>query len=687
VRLPLSWLRELVDAPDDVRLVGERLAACGFEVAAIEGEVIDLEVTANRPDCLSISGLAREVATAFGLKVKHPGTPEPRNPGTPEPRNPGTQAPRNPIPVSIEDDGCGRFALAVLDVRVGPSPAWMANRLVAAGVRPINNVVDITNYVMFEIHPMHAFDAAKLAGPELHIRPARPEERLTTLDGQERTLDASVLVVADRDRAVSIAGIMGGANSEVSAGTTRIALEAAWWQPAQVRRTSRRLGLKTEAAARFERGADTEGPVRAIARAVQLFEAIGAGRPVAATLDVYPRPFPVVRVPLLRTHMARLLGDQVPDGDVERILGRLGFGISATPSGWDVEVPAFRVDVRREADLIEEVGRHWGYDRIPATFPELKCPPERPAPAVTRDRTVRRFLTAAGLQEAATFTFIEEAAARSFVEAPGALVAIANPLSEKFAVLRPSLLPGLLDALIYSRRRETADVRLFETGSVFTPRGERHAVGWVMTGARADHWSHPSEPLDFFDGKGVAEVLARALGGAVHARAVDVPWFVRGRAARLIAADGTTEALMGFVGQIRPEIVAARGLGESDAVVGGEIDLDALVAAGAGTARGVAPVPRFPSIVRDLSIVIDERLPAAAVRGTIRSSAPPTLVDVREFDRYQGRGVPPERVSLSMRLTFRAADRTLTDAEVQEAVDAIVAALAGEHGAVLRGTE
>jgi phenylalanyl-tRNA synthetase beta chain len=295
-------------------------------------------------------------------------------------------------------------------------------------------------------------------------------------------------------------------------------------------------------------------------------------------------------------------------------------------------------------------------------------------------------LTADGLQEAATFTFIEQAAALPFAEDPGALVAIANPLSEKFAVLRPSLLPGLLDALIYSRRRETADVRLFEAGSVFGPQGERHAVGWVMTGARADHWSGPAEPIDFFDAKGVAETLARALGGAVRAEEAEIPWCVRGRAARLVAAAASGGATIGSLGQIRPEIAAARGLGDREVIVAGEIEPAALAAAGAPAERRVAPLPRFPSIVRDLSIVIDGRLPAAAVRGTIRTSAPPTLVAVREFDRYQGRGVPAGHVSLSMRLTFRAPDRTLTDAEVQEAVDAIVGALAREHGAGLRGS-
>ena len=252
MRLPLDWLREFVAAPDDAPAVASRLAACGFEVAAIEGGVIDFEITANRPDCLSVYGLAREASTAFDLDLKAAPSGSDR---------PGLAG----IPVSIGDPGCGRYAAAVADVKVGPSPAWLSDRLMAAGVRPINNVVDVTNYVMIETgHPMHAFDIARLAGPEIRVRRARPGEPLTTLDGEARTLDETMLVIADRERAVAVAGVMGGAPSEVSAGTTRVVLESAWFVPASVRATARKLGLKTEASARFERGADITAPVRAL---------------------------------------------------------------------------------------------------------------------------------------------------------------------------------------------------------------------------------------------------------------------------------------------------------------------------------------------------------------------------------------------------------------------------------------
>ena len=677
MKVPLDWLREFVHVPADAPAVAARLAACGFEVASIDRDVIDFEITANRPDCLSVYGLAREAAAAFDLDLA--GLPAGID-------RPGHAA----IPVSIGDAGCGRYALALATVKVGPSPAWLADRLIAAGVRPINNIVDVTNYVMIEMgHPMHAFDVARLSGPEIRVRRARAGEKLTTLDGIERALDDTMLVIADRERAVAIAGVMGGLASEVAGTTSHVAFESAWFVPASVRATSRKLGLKTEASARFERGADITSPVRALGRALELLERIGAGAPVGGVSDVYPRVFEPRHVTLSRTRLAQLLGDRVPDEDVVRILNRLGFKPTLKADGWQVSVPGFRVDVSREADLIEEVGRHWGFDRIPATFPSLHAPPREVSPVIARDRLIRRVLCGAGLQEACTFTFIEKSAAEPFAAGASGLVEILNPLSEKFAVLRPSLLPGLLDALVYSRRRETEDVRLFEAGAAFLPTGEVPRVGWVMTGNRADHWSGNTGGVDFFDAKGIAELLAEAFGVSIVVRATEArPWFVRGRVADLCLGDETTglsAAAIGSLGQLRPELAAARGLGSGVAVYAGELDSSALLQAAGTRDLSIEPLPRYPSIVRDLSIFVGQRLPAADLRGTIRSVAPPTLVSVREFDRYDGKGVPDGQISLSIRLTFRDRDRTLTDAEVQRAVDTIVATLAKEHGAVLRG--
>ena len=674
MKVPVTWMREFVDVPESPSTVAERLAGCGFEVASVEGDTIDFEITANRPDCLSVYGLAREASTAFNLDLK------PMDLRGPEAK--GHAA----VPVSVGDAGCGRYALAVADVTVGPSPAWLADRLHSAGVRPINNVVDVTNYVMLEMgQPLHAFDVSRLGGPEIRVRRARAGESLVTLDGATRTLDETMLVIADKDRAIAVAGVMGGASTEVSASTNKIALESAWFLPSSVRATSRKLGLKTEASARFERGADPAAVVRALRRALQLFEQIDAGKASGGVSDVYPRPVTPKTVPLARARVTRLLGDTVPDQEIIRILTRLGFTPTSAEAGWQVAVPSFRIDVAREADLIEDIGRHWGFNRIPPTFPALHEMPRPMSPAIARDRRLRGILCGAGLQETCTFAFMERAAAEPFVPAGAAPVAIANPLSEKFAVLRPSLLPGLLDALIYSRRRETDDVRLFEAGSIFLPAGESTRVGWMLTGERLAHWSGGSGHVDVFDAKGIAELVGEAFGVAVSARpAGTLPWYVPGRAAELLMDPGTHgPAVIGHVGELLPALVSARGLAQGT-VVAGELDHAAIDSGAAALSHAIDPLPRFPSIVRDLSIMVSDGLPAADVRGTIRSAAPHTLVSVREFDRYQGKGVPEGSVSLSVRLTFRDAGRTLTDAEVQTAVDAIVAALVSAHGAVLR---
>ena len=711
MKAPVAWLREFAELPSSatVQDIASRIASVGFEVAGIEGDVIDFEVTANRPDCLSVRGLAREAATVyqttFGGRTftsgGHAGSnqPAPRLRRSAEAsakaEDPASEDPgaADPVPVTIESPRCGRYALALADVKVGPSPAWLADRLTACGVRPINNVVDVTNYVLLETgQPMHAFDLARLAGPEIRVRLARPGESLTTLDRQSRKLDDTLLVIADKERAVAIAGVMGGAASEVSASTTRIALESAWFDPVAVRAASKRLGLKTEASARFERGADPSAATAGLDRALELLERMGAGTRVGEVIDVYPTPAAERTITLHREYLDRLLGDQVPDADVLRILSSLGFVPAAAAGGWQVGVPSWRVDVSRAADLIEEVGRHWGVNRVPARFPALHTPPRLSDPGILRARRIRRLLCGAGLQEAMTFTFMESAAAEPFAADAASLVTIANPLSEKFAVLRPSMWPGLLDALIYNRRRDIADVRLFEAGSVFHATGEQQRVGWILAGARLSHWSQPPAEVDLYDAIGVGDVLAEAFAQTWRWEPeTDTPWFVPGRAATLIADDRR----VGVVGQLRPELGASRGLPAGIVVVGGELDLGALRSWGAGDpsdpiatdaiARPVTALSRQPAVIRDLSILIDAGLPAASVRGTIRANAPATLVQVREFDRYEGKGVPEGQVGLSIRLTFRDRDRTLTDAEVQLAVETIVTALATAHGAALRG--
>jgi phenylalanyl-tRNA synthetase beta chain len=475
---------------------------------------------------------------------------------------------------------------------------------------------------------------------------------------------------------------MGGAASEVWSGTRVIALESAYFKPASVRRTSKRLGLKSEASTRFERGTDINVPVVALERARALLERIGTGRPVGAPIDVYPAPRGPMDLTLRRERIDWLLGVGVDDGEVARILTGLGFAVTGVPGGWRVSVPTRRVDVLREADLIEEVARHFGYDKVPSHFPPLRAVAPRPDPRMARKALVRHVLAAAGFSEAVSWTFIDAVDAAPFAGQGEAPVPLAYPLSEKFAVLRPSLLPGLVDGVAHNRRHQIRDVRLFEVGASFSAaEGERHRVAFALTGAGVmEHWGGGMRPADFFDAVGVVERIGEALGLPLRFADSTASCLVPGRA----AAVSVGETTIGAVGLLVPAESERRGLPGGDEIFVAEIDLDAIDRLAPMVDTAVRALPRFPSIVRDISVVVDERLRSEQVRETIQRVAPATLVGMREFDRYKGQGIPEGRYSLSLRLTFRASDRTLTDADVQEAMERVMAALATEHGAIQR---
>ena len=684
MKLLLSWARDFVDITASPQQVADTLALRGFEVASIEqlsdDAVIDFDVTANRPDCLSVAGLAREIAAAFALPYREVSKRAGALADLPVGVTPD-------LTVTIEDvDLCPRYAAAVADVSPTDSPAWMTSRLQASGVRPISPLVDITNYVLLELgHPMHAFDLDTLHGREIRVRRAEPGEAITTLDAVERKLEADMLVIADAQRAQAVAGVMGGRESEVGVGTRRIAFESAYFKPASVRRTSKRLGLKTEASARFERGADINAPVVALRRAGALLQQISAGQLRGAAIDVYPEPRGSRALHLRRSRLARVLGLTIPDADVLRILRALDLQPSATADGWDVMAPTCRVDLLREVDLVEEVGRHYGFDKLEAAFPVMRHAAAAPDPRVPRDALVRRIMASAGLSEAVTFGFIERRSAEGFAAADSpALVPLANPLSAKFDVLRPSLLPGLLDSLAHNRRHGRRDVALYEIGARFTTMaGESRGVGLAWTGHLDEHWSTVPRPVDFFDVKGVVEMLCAALGVSSTLTAVTAPYLVPGQTAAVCVNTET----VGLVGQVLPVLAERAGAPKQDAVFVAELDLDALGRLCTPGTEWVSPLPRHPFVVRDLSVVVSDALPAEIIRGTIQSagggqSAP--LAAITFFDRYQGKGVPDGSVSVSIRLTFQAQDRTLTDPEVQTTFDTILAALVREHAAVQR---
>ena len=703
MKVSLAWLRDFVDVPGSAEEIGTKMSVRGLALEGLEAhgddEVLDFEVAANRPDCLSVRGIAREIATAYGLPLNdRANQPATRLRQSPEAR-PKAAAGLTSIPVSIVDpDLCGRYVAAIADVTIGPSPDWMQARLTASGVRPISNIVDITNYVLLELgQPMHAFDLARLKGPAIVVRRARRGETLTTLDGKKRSLTDNMLAIADAEGASAIGGVMGGADSEVSSTTTQVVFESAWFKPQSVRATSRTLGLRTEASHRFERGADIEAAATAMARALELTEMIGAGTRRGAVVDVYPKP-PVLRELVVdAAGIERLLGMNVPDADTERILESLGFTVQALGgwhaslpdapvtykqqgNSWRVTVPSWRVDVHRPVDVIEDVGRHHGFEHLPTTLPAIEQAPSASDWRIARDARIRRALLAMGFSEAITFAFIESAAAAPFLS-DGQAVTITNPLSEKFTTLRPMLLPGLLDSTSHNRRHGRRDVRLFEIGTRFSRAGEVRAAAAIWTGlATPDHWSGGRRDVDFFDVKGVAELLGAALEVPLRVVAGGPTFLLDGQKAELFSADRS----IGWIGQLDPTVVVRRDLPGDEAVFVVEVNLDAMSASQSDAPTFAVTLPRHPSVVRDVSILVDDILSAESVRDTIRAASPPTLVDVREFDRYQGKGIPDGKVSLALRLTFQSPNRTLTDAEVHAAMDAIVASLSKQLGAIQR---
>jgi phenylalanyl-tRNA synthetase beta chain len=703
MKVPLSWVREFVDVDASADEIGALMGVRGLPLEGLdrhaEDVVMDFDVTANRPDLLSVIGIAREIAAAYRVPLGVEGDRfSGRRTATAQAVALQTWNPDQSIPITIEDpDLCGRYVGATAEVTVGPSPKWLQDRLQACGVRPISNIVDITNYVMLELgQPMHAFDFDKMRGGKVVVRRARAGEKMTTLDGKARTLTADMLVIADADNAEDIGGVMGGANSEITATTTRIVFEAAYFTPAQIRQTSKALGLKTEASTRFERGMDRTAPPRAMTRALELLQKIGAGTPTGHITDVYPRPYQPKSVTLERPRISGLLGMDVPDDEVERILQSLGFETSkpqastsakATvdkpspkPKVWAVTPPPWRVDIHRQVDLIEEVGRHHGFEHLPSTFPGVQQAPPPSDPRIARDRRVRTALLGMGFSEAITFAFIEAAAAEPYLGGHPP-VAIANPLSEKFAVMRPSLLPGLVDVLSHNRRHGRPDVRVFEIGTRFSPAGESRgtAFAWMGLGT-PDHWSGARRPADFSDIKGVVEQLAALASVTVTFAETERPFLVPGRAAAMLI-NGVE---VGVLGQVAPAIGEARDLPAANEVYAAEINLDSVTAAAPIETRRAAPLPRYPFVVRDVSILVANTLSAETVRGTIRTAAPDTLVHVREFDRYEGKGIPEGSVSLSFRLTFQSPERTLTDEEVQAAMQRIIDTLTTELHAVQR---
>ncbi len=644
--------------------------------------VFEVNVTPNRPDALSHLGVAREVAVATGGQVRPPRS------GLEQKGRPAAEA----VSVRIEaPDKCARYAARVVEgVRIGPAPLWIRRRLEACGVRSISNAVDATNFALLELgHPLHAFDLDRVSGAEIVVRTARAGEKMLTLDGVERSLVPDDLVIADRERPSALAGVMGGGDSEISAATTRVLLESAWFQPEGVRRTAKRHGLHTEASHRFERGADPGMVVPALDRCAALIAELCGGTVRRGVVDAHPRRHRAVQVPLAWARPGQLLGVAVPRKEARRILGALGFHeVRSTPKGAVFRVPSWRPDVSGEEDLIEEIARHKGYDAIPETLPPVAGESlATPREARVTER-VRQALEAAGFCEVVNFSFVDgQDMARLGAEAAGgAAIALKNPISADLAVMRASLVPSLLRNAAYNLRQRVEDVRLYELASVYGPRqagapGDAPAredlrLAGVMLGRRHPAgWGAGREAVDFYDLKAALEGLLAAAGvGPFEWTPGGEAWLHPRASASLVAVgpDGGREVL-GCAGEIHPR--AAQAFEVPRGVLAFDLSFPGL----ARLARLVPPhqgVPRFPAVLRDLAVVVAEPVQAAEVLARVRQEA---LVEaVTLFDVYRGAPVPAGKKSLALAVRYRAAERTLTDAEADAAHARIVERLGAD---------
>jgi phenylalanyl-tRNA synthetase beta chain len=690
--IPTQWLRDYSPFDLEIPELAERLTMAGLEVEEIretEGDqVLDLYVTPNRGDCLSLVGVARELAAITAGSWRGPQF-DVRATG---PREPG-------LTVTIEaPDLCPRYVARVIrGVKIGESPGWLQARLRAAGLRPISNVVDVTNYVMLELgQPLHAFDLATLREGRIVVRRARPGERITAIDGTEVALEPEMLVIADAERPVALAGIMGGLETEVTEATTDLLLEAAHFSPTSIRRTAKRIPLATASSYRFERSVDPDGTAHASDRAAQLIAELAGGQVSETRVDEYPRRLEPVTIEFRPQRCHDLLGLVLPDEQIRGYFARLG--LTAHRNGgdrWQVTAPTFRPDLTLEADLVEEVGRLYGYQELPETLPAGVADVGGVSPLGRLMARLREQLLAQGLYDALTNTLTSAAwlercrleQSPAWPSGPTRVVTLRNPLSEEWAVLRPSLLPGLIQSAVYNRHRGQPDLFLFEVGWVHSrpagsdSPGDRLLVAGLMSGSRwGGVWNLPKEltTVDFYAVKGVVEALARDLGlPPLSWNCSHHPGLHPGRAADVQAGD----AHLGAVGQIHPHVAEAVDLSAQTLLF--ELDAQALMELAARDRR-YQPPSRYPALTRDLNVVLRREMPSAAVRSVIERETGGLARGIRLFDVYTGPPLPADRVSLAFSLELAADDRTLTDGEADQLLARVRDALARECQAEFR---
>jgi phenylalanyl-tRNA synthetase beta chain len=683
--ISFEWLKELTEtrlSPEELR---ERLTMVGLAIDAVEQHggdaVLDVEVPSNRPDCLSHVGIAREVAVIENGRMHLPAGEQIKTEGRAE----------SLTSVEIKDlDLCPRYAARLVrGVKIGPSPHWLAKRLETIGQRPINNVADITNYVLHELgQPLHAFDFEKLGGRRIIVRRAAAGEKLKTLDGVERMLTADMLVIADAEKAVALAGIMGGEHSEISSATKDVLIESAYFNPQSVRQTARQLGMDTEASRRFERGADCEGVLKAQQRCVELICEIAGGVATDDAIDVYPHPLPERVIGLRPERVPALTSLTVEPNEIVRILTGLGFKPAPKPHT-AYYVPTWRIDVEQEEDLVEEVARHSDFRKIGEELPPSNASGEY-QPTEMKQRSLRRALNAFGFDEAINFSFIQQESRFELIPSlaghESAIPQLANPIIEDAAWMRGTLLPGLLNSVRHNFNHGIRDVRLFEIGRIFSistagelPQ-ENLALGLVATGgALEENRPQAERELDFFDLKGALEAGVDWMNlSPLTFTPASVRHLRVGQSAQIKSGDGTA---LGTIGRLAENIAAAYKFRQPVYVL--ELDLGALLNGPVKTIQ-YSPLPRYPSVMRDISLLVNRNVALDEIFAAVRKQEVADCRSVRLVGTFEGGNIQSSKRSVTLRLEYRSDERTLRDEEVEEYHSRLTSRLLETFGAEQR---
>lgn len=654
-----------------------------FAALGLKDTLMEIGLTPNRADCLSVAGIAREIAAKLGGKVQYPQTAIVE----------GEAKASETISVTIKDSElCPRYAARyITGCTIAPSPSWLVKRLAAVGMRSINNVVDVTNLVMIELgHPLHAFDCDFLSGNSIVVRRASEGEVFTTLDDQQRVLVSDDLVICDVDRPVALAGIMGGLNSEIRETTRSILLESAWFKPAAIRRTSKRLGLHTESSHRFERGADIEMVPYALDRAAALIAELSGGTIAEGIVDAYPAPVNSPVITLRPERAASLLGVEVNRVEVIEILERLACRVSEGDAGiLEVQPPTYRVDLEREIDLVEEIARLKGFDTIPTTLPIARVESDLPTRHQRLERSVRDTLVSLGMNEIINFSFTSSDAADKLLLAADdprrTAIRLANPLVAEHAVMRTTLLPGVLEVVARNISFRTLDLKLFEIRRRYMPTSEEMphealCITGALCGARHDlAWNTSVYEMDFYDVKGVVESLLEA----VHLENVtwvpDAPeqYYHPGKSCSIMAGN----VRIGTLGEIHPLVLKNFEIEKPVFVF--ELDFEKL-AAKADVRRKVIAPSRYPDISRDVALLAPDDLSSEAVLSCIRSVKAKEIEDIKIFDVYRGAGIPEGSKSIAVRIRYRSYERTLTDDEIGSIHARITSTLVNKLNVVIR---